>query len=240
MAAKSRISFLSSSTLKIIAMVAMVIDHYSVIFYGQETTILRHIGRISFPIFAFLIAEGAKRSKNKLKYAVRLLVFAFISEIPYDWGFYGEVLYIEKQNVFFTLFLGLVSVITYDMLQKRKLGLLAFITTAVFGLAAALLESDYGFMGVVVITLMGVFHSTKAGSRYLGFTLASFLTCIAYIPPVGVYFIPPQIYATLAAVPISLYNGKKGIKINKYFFYIFYPMHILILWTVKLFINSSI
>ena len=117
MAAKSRFAFLSSSTLKIIAMAAMVLDHYSVIFNGTESTVFRHIGRIAFPIFAFLIAEGAKRSKNKLKYAIRLLAFAFISEVPYDWAFYGEILHIEKQNVYFTLFLDLIVVIIIKMLE---------------------------------------------------------------------------------------------------------------------------
>lgn len=240
MAAKSRFAFLSSSTLKIIAMAAMVLDHYSVIFNGTESTVFRHIGRIAFPIFAFLIAEGAKRSKNKLKYAIRLLAFAFISEVPYDWAFYGEFLHIEKQNVYFTLFLGLVSVMAYDVLQKRKLGFLAFVSTAVLGIAAALLHSDYGFMGVVVITLMGVFHSTNVGSRYLGLTLASFMTCIAYTPPTKIMFMPLQIYAVFAAVPVSLYNGKKGMKINKYFFYLFYPLHIIVLAVAKMIIDKGI
>ena len=72
--AKSKTGFLSANALKIIAMAAMVIDHASVIFLGPQTTVWRCIGRISFPIFAFLIAEGAVHTKNKLKYFLTIFV----------------------------------------------------------------------------------------------------------------------------------------------------------------------
>lgn len=236
MAAKKKFGFLSSNVLKLIAMTAMVMDHASVLFIGTEATIWRNIGRISFPIFAFLIAEGAIHTKNKLKYAVRLLVFAFISEVPYDLAFHGTWYELKEQNVFFTLFLGLVSVYVLDFLRKRRLGALGVISTFAFGLAATSLSSDYELMGVVVITLMYMFSTVKTDVRYLGFALAGLLTCIVYKYPYDIGFIQGQVYAALCVIPLALYNGKRGRRMNKYFFYAFYPVHILILYVIKTFI----
>lgn len=234
MASKNKAAFISSNFLKIIACILMVIDHAAVIFIGEAPSLWRGIGRLSFPIFAFMIAEGAIRSKNRLKYVLRLLVFAVISEIPYDWGFKGVFLEWENQNVYFTLTLGLISVIILKELTKRHLGILAVISTLILGFGAFFIKSDYGFMGVVVITLMGVFNMTKANSKYIGYALSALLTTIAFVPPLTIGFIPSQFYAVFSAIPISLYNGKRGKKINKYIFYIFYPAHILILALIKL------
>ncbi len=236
MAAKKKSGFLSSNVLKIIAMVTMVIDHANVIFIGAQANLWRNIGRISFPIFAFLIAEGAVHTKNKLKYAVRLLIFAFISEVPYDIAFNGKWLEFENQNVFFTLFLGLISVYALDFLRDRRLGVLGVISTFACGIAAAVLSSDYGFMGVVVIALMYIFSTVKTGVRYLGFAIAGFMTSIVYGFPLSFGFIPAQVYAALSFIPLALYNGRRGRKMNKYFFYLFYPAHILILYAIKLLI----
>lgn len=236
MAAKNKFGFLSSNWLKIIAMTAMVIDHWSVIFIGPETTVWRYIGRIAFPIFAFMIAEGAVHTKNKLLYAARLLAFAVISEVPFDMAFNGAYLEFTHQNVFITLFLGLISVYCLDFFRKKGLGALGVVTTLACALAALFLESDYGFMGVVVIALMYVFSTVKTGVRYLGFAIAGFMTSIVYVFPLSFGFISSQVYAALCFIPLSLYSGKRGRKMNKYFFYAFYPVHILILYFIKMFI----
>ncbi len=236
MAAKNKFGFLSSNALKFIAMAAMVIDHASVIFLGPETNIWRNIGRIAFPIFAFLIAEGAVHTKNKFLYAARLFAFCVISEVPFDMAFNGTYLEFTKQNVFFTLFLGLISVYVLDFLRKRGLGILGIISTLACSLGALFLSSDYGFMGVVVITLMYMFSTVKTGVKYLGFALSGLMTSIVYIFPLSFGFIPAQVYASLCFIPLSLYNGKRGRKMNKYFFYAFYPVHIIILYFIKMFI----
>ena len=235
MAAKKKFGFLSSNALKLIAMAAMVIDHGSVIFLGPETNIWRHIGRIAFPIFAFMIAQGAVHTKNKLLYAARLLAFAVISEVPFDMAFSGTYLEFKNQNVYFTLFLGLISVYCLDFLRKKNVGILGIVTTVACALGAHFLLSDYGFTGVVVITLMYMFSTVKTDVRYLGFALAGLMTSIVYVFPAGFGFISSQVYAALCVVPLSLYNGKRGRKMNKYFFYAFYPVHILILYFVHMF-----
>ena len=174
--AKRNNGFLSANALKLIAVVTMATDHISVIFNGTETTILRDIGRISFPIFAFLIAEGAMHTKNKAKYALRLLAFAFISEIPFDIVFNGTWLEFRKQNVFFTLFFGLIAIYILDFLRKKHLGALGVVTTLGCGVIVSLLSGNYGFMGVIVIALMYMFSSVKTDVRYLGFALAGLIT----------------------------------------------------------------
>lgn len=236
MAAKKKFGFLSSNVLKFIAMAAMVIDHGSVIFLGPETNVWRHIGRIAFPLFAFMIAEGAVHTKNKPLYAVRLLAFAVISEVPFDMAFNGTYLEFSGQNVYFTLFLGLISVYCLDFLRKKGVGFLGVITTLACSFGALFLSSDYGFMGVVVITLMYMFATVKTGVRYLGFAIAGLMTSIVYIFPLDFGFVPAQVYAALCVIPLALYNGKRGRRLNKYFFYAFYPAHIVILYFVKMFI----
>ena len=233
MAAKKKFGFLSSNLLKIIAMAAMVIDHASVIFIGPENTVWRHIGRIAFPIFAFMIAEGAVHTKNKFLYAVRLLAFAVISEVPFDMAFNGTYLEFSHQNVFFTLLLGLISVYCLGFFRSKGVGILGAVTTIGCSLGAFFLSTDYGFMGVMVITLMYMFSTVKTGVRYLGFALSGFLTSIVYGFPLSFGFLPSQVYAALCFIPLSLYNGKRGRKMNRYFFYAFYPVHILILYVIK-------
>ncbi len=236
MAAKNKLGFLSSNLLKIIAMAAMVIDHASVIFIGPETNVWRYIGRIAFPIFAFMIAEGAVHTKNKFLYAARLLAFAVISEVPFDMAFNGTYLEFSKQNVFFTLFLGLIAVYCLDFFRKKGLGALGIVTTIICALSAFFLSSDYGFTGVIVITLMYMFSTVKTGVRYLGFAIAGLMTSIVYVFPLSFGFIPSQVYAALCFIPLAFYNGKRGRKMNRYFFYAFYPVHIIILYFIKMFI----
>lgn len=236
MAAKNKFGFLSSNLLKIIAMTAMVIDHASVIFLGPEPTIWRNIGRISFPIFAFLIAEGALRTKNKPLYALRLLAFAVISEVPYDMAFNGAYLEFTGQNVFFTLFLGLIAVYFLQFFGKKNIAILGVVTTYALGFLAGMISSDYGFMGVVVIVLMYMFSTVKTGVRYIGFALAGLITSVVYVFPLQFGFIPSQVYALFCFIPIALYNGKRGRRMNKYVFYAFYPVHILILYVIKTYI----
>ncbi len=237
MAAKKKFGFLSANALKLIAMASMVIDHASVIFLGTDNTVWRNIGRIAFPIFAFLIAQGAVHTKNKLKYALRLLAFAFISEVPYDRVFNGVWLEFKEQNVFFTLFTGLIAVYVLDFLRDRGLGALGIITTLACGLASGFLAGDYGFMGVVVITLMYMFSTVKTDVRYIGFALSGLMTTLVYVFPDKIGFYPSQVYAALCFIPLALYSGKRGRRTNKYFFYAFYPAHIIILYAIKMLIQ---
>ena len=231
--AKTNKGFLSASALKVIAVASMIVDHGSVVLTNSTPVWPRFIGRLAFPIYAFLLAEGVRHTKSKAKYLLRMLLFAFLSEIPFDWALYGNPFNFDKQNVYFTLLLGLCSAMILQVLLERRLGFLGVFSTLLFSVAAMFLKSDYGFMGVVVITLMFMFGGIKGSARNAGIACACAMTCFTVTYPFNVGFNILQIYATAATLPIALYSGKRGFKMNKYVFYFIYPIHLLILLLIK-------
>ena len=135
---------LSGSTLKIIAIIAMAIDHFaaSIILYGilmqQNPSFLGHpvsmtipwwniyqvmrfIGRIGFPVFCFLLIEGFLHTSSKKKYATRLFLFALVSEFPFDYALFNTPFAPGYQNVFFTLFLGLLTIWAIDTVSHKEI-----------------------------------------------------------------------------------------------------------------------
>ena len=112
---------LNALWLKIIAVASMICDHFCAVFISaSEPHLLRVVGRLAFPIFAFQIAEGAKKTQNALKYAFRLLIFAVVSEIPFDLAFSGKMFDWNHQNVYFTLLFGLVAVSVIRYFESAK------------------------------------------------------------------------------------------------------------------------
>jgi hypothetical protein len=306
----------TGTRLKVIAMVTMFIDHFAAIFIDNVLATLvpanvgteaydlymtehpqvallglllgamRGIGRCGFPLFAFLLTEGFEHTRSWLKYALNLAIFALISEIPFNLGFYSRVFAPFYQNVFMTLLLGLICMVLIKFLSERKplkaaeplfylaaaiLGLFTaymvlksenirhFVTlspkifqficlaaTVVFALvaffaggrigkesmwnfvsnvcplmlcayAADLLKTDYGAWGVVTIAVMYIFRKNRKTAFALGCTVLTLM-----------YFIEAAAFFML--IPVSKYNGERGMKINKYVFYAFYPVHIGLLY----------
>lgn len=202
-------------TLKCIAMLCMLIDHTGAVLFPQYI-ILRIIGRLAFPIYCFLLVEGAMHTRDIRKYELRLFLFAVISEIPFDLAFFRQIHW-SHQNVFFTLFLGVVAI---DLAKQCKNKIMIFFIAAVAVILAQLLHTDYGGSGIVFILCYYLMHEWKI-FRHLMFAAENIL----------LYGIGIQSYASLAAVPMMLYNGKKGPSL-KYFFYAFYPLHLLILYLI--------
>lgn len=229
---------LSSSLLKIIAITAMLIDHTAVVMISPDPSVLRNIGRIAFPLFAFMIAEGARHTRDIKKYALRLLLFAFISEIPFDMAFGSGFLDFSKQNVYFTLLAGLVSVYLIRLFKEKKLTYLGIFTTLIIASAAMLMSTDYGFTGVIVITLFYVISDYPKSVKCIGYILITLLTVVVILPRFPYIAIAPtQIFAVISAVILIFYSGQKGFKINRYFFYAFYPGHIIILALIRLIVS---
>ena len=229
---RPKYKFLSGSMLKLIAVLCMVIDHAALIlwpvlwffripltFFGKTVSvywILRRIGRLAFPIFCFLIAEGFSHTRDQKKYGLRLLIFAFISEIPFNLMHSGNILHSGNQNVYFTLFLGLMMIYAYENIGKELWKYLAM--TAV-GTLATLLRPDYGLRGVILMFVIHLLQRKPAAQAVISYPLLS-----------G----GPAAFA--AFVPINLYNGKRGFiqgPVLKFLFYIFYPLHILILVGIR-------
>lgn len=224
--------FLSGSSLKLIAILTMFIDHIGAAliepfliggfvsdsdtyrFWFQTDMILRTIGRMAFPIFCFLLVEGFFHSKNRKNYCIRLFLFALISELPFDLAFDGQWVAWEHQNVFFTLLAGFVLMWIWQQFRgKPCLQLPALLLLA--GIAEFILHSDYGYKGVLLIFILYIFHR-----KPLWMTLTGALSLLWEAP------------AILAFIPIHLYNQKRGLPM-KYFFYFFYPLHLLLFCGIR-------
>lgn len=228
---------LSGNALKIIAIVTMLIDHIGAMIiepgflsqYSAEMIlntpelhqlyvfdmVLRRVGRIAFPIFCFLLVEGFLHTRNVKKYALRLLVFCFISEIPFDLGVFGTWFNPDYQNVFFTLLLGLIALIGMEKYQESSWKQ-ALVLLGCCG-AAILLKTDYDAFGVFFIVLLYLLRDNKKMRTILG--------CIS---------VSWEITAPLAFIPITMYDGTRGKWNLKYIFYAFYPVHILLFWGIRM------
>ncbi len=212
---------MSRSQLKFLAVITMLIDHVGAIFF-PKITLMRIIGRLSFPLFCYFISEGLIYTSNIKAYLERLLLFAFISEVPYDLAFHGTIYCPGKQNVFFTLFLGLIAILfLHTYLTERPVA--AIVLAGVSALIAEVLHTDYGWFGVTVIIIFYCFKNYQTKGT---FVFALFNT--GYSLMTGTL----KLYAMAAAIPILLYNGKRGKLDCKYLFYAFYPVHLLLLYFV--------
>lgn len=222
---------MTSSTLKIIACITMLIDHIGAILF-PEIFFLRIIGRLAFPIFAFLIVEGYFHTKNISKYLLRLGVFAVVSELPFDRVFWNVWLEFEYQNVFFTLFIGLVAVWIYDT-NKEKNKAIAIVALMGLTLLSVLLKTDYSIFGVLMI--FGFYQYREHRVYLFAWLLAvNGLLAMLYVSSSSFSLQSiSQVFAVISLSLIFLYNGKKGLNL-KYIFYLFYPVHLFILYAISL------
>lgn len=224
---------LSGSTLKIIALIIMLIDHIGAVivvrtmstpgfdhdFWNSLYWPLRYIGRLAFPIFCFLLVEGFCHTSNVKKYFSGMVLFAIISEIPFDLALTGNLVDFRFQNVFWELAVGILAMIALRYIEKNEFTyvlqiVLRLAVIAVFALGAEALQFDYGMHGIISIVALYVFRYNKLPQLLVG----------------AVSFCWEQV-APLAFLLIALYNGKRGRKI-KYAFYIFYPAHLLLLYII--------
>lgn len=212
---------LNTFTLKIIAIVSMLVDHIGLVFF-PEVMMFRIIGRISFPIFAYVLAEGIYYTKDITKYMLRLGMFALLSEIPYDLAVMGSVLEFSHQNVFFTLFFAVLMFWAYKKIEHHGLKIGALVVIFLLGIfVCQYLKTDYSDIGILLIFAFYMYRNKKVGKLVLAGALFLGLTG-------GL-----QLYALLALPLIALHNGEQGPKI-KSFFYLFYSAHLLILYIVHL------
>lgn len=228
-----KFQILSGSTLKMIAIITMLIDHTAAVllklyppalqplYYINENPvtfyrICRDIGRCAFPIFCFLLVEGFLHTHDRRKYGRNLLLFALISELPWNFMF-SNTWHFERQNVFFTLFLGYLGFCAieyfWECRWKQILCLLSLLGVSI------LLNADYGWRGFVFLLIMYLLRNEKASQAIVG-------SCWLFY----------EWKACFAFISINMYNGKRGFirgKAAKYFFYLFYPLHITILVIIR-------
>ncbi|MDO4939639.1 MAG: TraX family protein, partial [Lachnospiraceae bacterium] len=228
------------SALKTVAIVSMVIDHIAVAFLDGTATqepflrvlsfIMHAAGRLAFPLFLFLMIEGIRHTGNMIKYLSRMAVFAVISEVPFDLCFFGKIWYPEKQNTLFTLTVCLAVLILIKRLyetDRMTVGWKTVLSVPVITagcVLAEVLHFDYGALAVAAAVLMYAF-SNKNIAGYCAGTAVLMLGDLS------------EAFAFLTVPLVALYNGQRG-RGHKYFFYVFYPAHIMILWLIKLMLRA--
>jgi hypothetical protein len=246
---------MNALTLKIIAIATMLVDHIGLViptavgFPPEGINLYRVIGRVAFPLFIYLIAEGFRHTKNPLHFLTRLGAFAIISEIPFDLAMNENINFFRDTNIFYTLFLGGAGIFAYQkILELKNSRVLAFLPTLALMLLGWLLSVDYGAYGVLFVVTMYVISNFKwrlvamvALCLWQHHVLIEFIIR-GYLP----YFRSPVLYLLLipaTLIPVGLiafYNGKRGFdKFSvlhfkrefslKWLFYVFYPVHLLIL-----------
>ncbi len=230
----------TSTSLHIIAMVIMLIDHCKRIF--PDVGLLPCIGRIAFPIFAFLIVEGYHHTRDLKKYAQRLLFFAILAEIPADLMSGKTLFYPAHQNVLWTFLIGLGLVhINEKAKQSGKvvLRILAAVGTVVAGCCIGMIARvDYSHGGVLTVLAFYFFRGRNwknfllqlVSLLYLNFAVMSSGILEFTLFGVDIAF-RRQGLGVLALIPIWLYRGKQGYhsKWLQYLNYGFYPGHMLII-----------
>lgn len=228
---------LPGSTLKWFAIAVMAVDHVGAsllevfllngygnspaaglvsdpAFWWKVDRVLRILGRSAFPVFCFLLVEGAVHTRSMENYLKRLLWFALVSELPFDLALRNQIPWWEHQNVFFTLVIGLLVILVFQKhVGQEWKGMLAL---AAGTFAAELLHTDYGAAGVLVVGTMYLLRENR--------TLACLLSLLLLALEARL-----ELWSVPGFLLLLLYNGKRG-KQNRYFFYVFYPAHLLLFW----------
>ena len=254
---------MTAFALKIIALTAMLIDHAGIMLaaalpeYSHIFIWFRIIGRLAWPIFAFLLAEGFRHTKSQHRFLMRLLAFAIISEIPYDLAMGNSISFVSNTNIFYTLFLGGMAICLYERLREKHWRRGARETMAFLGaifptaVLAGILTADFGGMGVLFIFTMYIINTKPKWlplAAMGGFILSQFNPLVMAhsmgIEIKSVYLL--MIPFALATVPLAaLYNGQHGLSdghvtivnwLIKWLFYVAYPAHLAVLAIIAMMI----
>lgn len=241
---------LTGNQLKILGIVAVLIDNIGAvviqggILYGTDGAlhqavlitpsghywviageVCRYIGRLAFPIFAYLTAEEFVHTRDRRWYGVRMLLFALLAEAPFDLAVYHKVFYFHYQNMMFTLFTGILVMAVMESTRR------AWLQAAALAAGCTLswvLQFDYNVMGVLLIAAMYWFRRNDTAQLIAGVGLCA-------VESVSYYCV-----SALAFVPIQLYNGRRGAFQLKYLFYVFYPVHFLALYGISRWIVKGV
>lgn len=213
--------------LKIVSLITMLCDHLAVVLVSAKNdpqlyNILRMIGRISFPVICFMITEGFRYTSNRKKYLQRMFIFAVISEIPFDLVISNSFIDINNQNVIWTLLIGLLVLMGIEKYSGRinEQMICIFAGSAV----AFIMKVDYSFYGILIIA---VFYMCRENHYKMFIIIMILLVLQGRKEAFGILSIP---------FIMAYDSDKEEKKLLKYFFYIFYPLHLTVLYMVKIFI----
>lgn len=220
-----RFKVLDGTSLKLIAMASMVLDHVGDNFFPDQVW-MRVLGRIAMPIFAFCISEGFAHTHDRQRYLMRMGIFALVSEVPFDLVTAGVPLEFSHQNIMFTFFWAILGLMLFERIAgegapKSRMAA-GYIMLAVFTMTSVLLGLDYNMLGCGLIF---VFYLL----RERGILIATAAAAVFHVAlrNVGIYW-----FGLLGFLPILSYNGQRGRGL-KWLFYLFYPGHLLLIWLVR-------
>ena len=243
-AENAKLPGVSAAVLKWTAVLTMLIDHVGAsllwgvhnarhgwgdgVFSEGFYSATRVVGRLAFPVFCFLLVEGLFHTRSRWKYLLRLGLFALLSELPFDRALFGSWLDMKAgQNVFFTLFLGLAACAAWEWLTEGNnpacnplRGIAAMLAAAAAVYLAILLNTDYGGLGVALILVMYLLRDKPYARDLLCFGVLYLMVRLQHSHWI-------ELLAAFSFPLLHCYNGQRG-RQNKYFFYIFYPAHLLL------------
>lgn len=225
-------------TLKIIAVICMFLDHVKYAIPITDGKVTEYLGRIAFPIFAFLISEGFIHTHSKPRYMLRMLIFAIISQIPFHLLAHNLARSKATLNVMFTFEYALIGLYILDFFKNYngfpKLLNYAFIIASLSMILFVVyfVHPDYSWYGVSLVWIFYLFKKSKILTTF-SFIVINILYYLVRGADLNEYY-PLILFSCLPIVFILLYNGEKG-KSLKYFFYLFYPVHMLILYAINYF-----
>lgn len=226
---------MNRNSLKILAAVFMLLDHVGLFFFDGFWP-LRLLGRLAFPIFAFFIAEGLRHTHSRKKYVLTLLLFAVISQVPY--AFLHKI---HNFNILFTFLLAIFCIFLVENYKKHEIiNLISLLLIGSFLICAEpFAVIDYGIFGVLLVMVFYFFggkNDRKSKAMFFIFS-ASVLYLMGIKDYIFSGFEPYgllQLFSLVSLCFIALYNGEKGKHNLKWFFYIFYPLHLTIILVITL------
>ena len=239
-------------TIKWIAMGTMLIDHTRYLIPKSSGPVialrsaLNCVGRLSFPLLAYILADGFLRTNSKEKYFLRLLIFALISEVPFDMLKVERYFSFAQQSVMFTLLFAFAAMWTVDLLrnaawfEKRRVFryFCEFAACAIVIAAGYFVHTDYGAFGVamVLFNFYGMlFYKNKPEYARFRTDLVAFAGSICLL----LVFAEEELLALLGIVPLWFFKGKDGAKIPKAVGYGFYPIHLLVIVLLRILIYKQ-
>lgn len=231
-----KLRIFSGAQLKYIAFLSMLVDHVNkalIYPFLSGEGILQCIsdafdilGRIAFPLFAFFLVEGFFKTGNRKKYLASLLIFGIISEIPFDMALSGVFFELNSNNIMFTLALMLITIWTIDILKEKMQNMskytwypVSFVIVGIMCIISMVTGLDYEYHAIMIGYLFYIFYNKRVFAIFLGY-LAIF----------------KEVWSLLGFSLILTYNGKRG-KQNKLFNYCFYPVHLLILGILRIYLK---
>ena len=252
---------LDSFTLHILAISFMILDHsWNVFFVNQNQIWMNLLGRFAFPIFAFMLVEGFYKTKNRSKYLKRIFIFAVISEIPFNLllstSIFGSPsIFFPYNNVLWTFGIALYMLVLFEKIKNKDnlpvtvkiLGKIIISILAMF--ITRLIVSDYLEYGIMMVLVFYFFRSKKWWNFIAQVILLAWINIFliwGYNVTLNCFGneinVSSQSFAIFSLVFIWLYNGKQGIhnKITKYMFYSFYPLHLLLIVMIYIFLKKYI